>query len=178
MHLFTKHLGLALAVSLVAVACAAPAIPNDTFADAEDDDTSGSTTKKSPPKKSSSPAPSDDAPEGDPTTPTTPGTPAPPDAPPTTPPPAGSCAGQQGDACFDCCDQASGGTLATANDAFGQCACGAGGQCTSVCGTFCGGGQPSAACDQCLTQTCDPAAEALCTSAACQAGLTCLDQCQ
>lgn len=48
-------------------------------------------------------------------------------------------------------------------------------QCASACGqSFCNGQQPSAACEACLTSTCEPAADALCTGAACQAGAQCL----
>lgn len=176
MNLFNKHLGLALAISFVAVACAAPTIPSGVDGDDDSEESEGATTTKKPStskKKPSTPSNNDTAPpESDPT----PSTPADP-TPTTPPPPAGNCGAQQGDACFDCCDQASGGELAKADDVFGQCACG-GGQCTSVCGSFCNGGQPSAQCDQCLTQTCEPAADAQCTSAACQAGLQCLQQCQ
>lgn len=177
MNLFNKHLGLALVISLVAVACAAPTIPNGTESGEEEEEESEVITKKPSKKKPSTPSNDEQTadPENDPATPSTPSTPDP--GPGTTPPPANNCAAQQGDACFDCCDQVSGGELAQADDVFGQCACG-GGQCTSVCGSFCNGGQPSQQCEQCLTQTCEPAADAKCTSSACQAGLACVQQCQ
>ena len=178
MNLFNKHLALGLAISLVAVACAAPTIPNGTESGEEEEGESEVITKKPSSKKKPS-APKDDEgtadPENDPPA-STPSTPDPGPGTPTTPAP-NNCAAQQGDACFDCCDQVSGGELAQADDVFGQCACG-GGQCTSVCGSFCNGGQPSQQCEQCLTQTCEPAADAQCTSSACQAGLACVQQCQ
>ena len=168
-------LGVALVVSFVAVACAAPTIPNDTTGDDGSDPSSSASTKK--PSKTPAAKTPTTAPEGDPTKPTpkpTPTTPTP--TTPTTPTPTGAnCSGSQtADACFDCCDAPTAGALAKADAAYGKCACG-GGQCTSVCNaTLCNGGQPSAACDQCLQQTCEPAADALCTSAACKAGQQCL----
>lgn len=173
MDRFGHRLALALSsLSLVAVACAAPTIPNDATQDPNAADsevtvtkTPKKTTTTTPPKKDTS-TPS---PEGG-TTPTPTPTPAP------TPAPT-SCAGQTGAACFDCCNTASGGSLAKADDAFELCACG-GGSCTSACNaTFCTGAAPSAACQQCLTATCDPQADALCTSAACKAGQQCAQQC-
>ena len=178
MDRFGKRLALALSLSLVAVACAAPTIPNDTSLSEDPNEADSNITGGSKTPKKTTPTPKNDTgttapPEGgDPAPGTTP-TPTP------TPTPApNNCAGQQGDACFDCCDQASGGTLAKADAAFGQCACG-GGACTSACSAdFCNGSQPSAACEQCLTATCEPQADALCTSAACKAGQQCAQQCQ
>ena len=170
MDRFGHRLALALSsLSLVAVACAAPTIPNDATQDPNAADsevtatkTPKTTTTTTPKKDTSTPSP-----EGG-TTPTP--TPTP------TPAPT-SCAGQTGAACFDCCNTASGGSLAKADDAFELCACG-GGSCTSACNaTFCTGAPPSAACQQCLTATCDPQADALCTSAACKAGQQCAQQC-
>lgn len=184
MDIFSKRLGLALAISLVAVACASPTIPNQGGGDDEDssDPSESASTKKATPKKTtapSSPAGSDSPSGGDNKTTTPPGTPSTPQNPsPSTPPaPGGSCsASADGEACFNCCDQASGGDLGKADDAFGACACEPGGQCATACGaTFCNGQEPSAACDTCLTQKCDPIFEAACTSAACKAGEQCLD---
>lgn len=168
-----SRLGLALALCFVAVACAAPVIPDGTAADDVNGADTATTNKKTPSKKT--PSKSDTAPsDGDPSTGT--GTPA--KAPPTTPAPATNCAGQAADACFDCCNQASGGTLALADNVFGQCACG-GGQCTSVCdANFCSGAAPNAACSSCLQATCDPAETAACTSASCKAGLQCAQACK
>jgi hypothetical protein len=166
-----QRLALALVLSLVAVACAAPTIPDGTTTEdpnSADSDVTGSKT----PKKTTTPkrdtTPTTAPPEADPTPSPTPSpTPAP-----------NTCAGQSGDACFDCCNTASGGTLAPADEAFGQCACG-GGACTSACDAdFCTGAQPSAACEQCLKATCEPQANALCTSAACKAGQQCAQQCR
>jgi hypothetical protein len=177
MDRFGKRLSLALSLSLLAAACSAPTIPNDST-DSEDPNADSDVTaakapkKTTPPKKTTTPtAP----PEGETPAPTPNPTPNPT---PTPTPAPNACAGQQGDACFDCCDQASGGALAQADNAFGQCACG-GGACTSACSAdFCTGAQPSAACEACLTGTCEPQADALCTSAACKAGQQCAQQCQ
>jgi hypothetical protein len=176
MDLAGKRLGfgLALTLSLVVVACAAPTIPNDGVGgedpESQDGDITGSkkTPKKTTPKKTDSEAP----PEGDPApTPTPSPTPAP------TPAPTISCTQTDPDACFDCCNSGSGGAYGKADAAFGQCACG-GGQCTTACGNdYCTGQPPSAACESCLTQTCEPAANALCTTAACKAGQQCAQKC-
>lgn len=162
-----KALGFALALSFVAVACAAPTIPESGLG--EDPSQSAATKKPStattPPKKDNSAPPADPANPA----PTDPANPAPTDPTPT------SCAAKATfDECFQCCDAPTGGALKAADDAFGQCACG-GGQCTSACGaTFCAGQQPTAACETCLTNTCDTAADALCTTAACKSGQQCL----
>lgn len=86
---------------------------------------------------------------------------------------------QAPDACFDCCNQGSGGALAPADNVFGQCACGTGGQCTAVgdANLCTPGGAPDAACSSCLQATCAPAETAACTSAACKVGLACAKQC-
>ena len=92
---------------------------------------------------------------------------------------ATNCTGQSADACFDCCNQASGGALAIADNIFGQCACGTGGQCTAFCdANLCSGITADSACASCLQATCKPAETAACTSAACKAGLQCAQQCQ
>lgn len=181
MHLLTTHrLGLALAscVSVVVAACASPTIPDDGSLD----DGAGAATANKKPTTTKKPTTKDGnaAPEGDPST----GTSAPAKAPattpstPATPPSTSQCAGQTGDACFDCCNQASGGALAPADNVFGQCACGTGGQCTSVCdANLCSGAGADAPCSSCLQATCAPAEAAACTSAACKAGLQCMHQC-
>ncbi len=178
MILFGKRLALALALSLVAVACAPPNIPDDGTGGENPDVGEGASTGKKTPKKTTPEKTGAEAEsEADPGT-TADATPPKTTTPPATTPPPNNCAqAADPDACFDCCDQASGGTLAKADAAFGQCACE--GQCATECGaTYCNGGQPSAACDQCLTQTCQPAANALCTSAACKAGAQCAQQCR
>jgi hypothetical protein len=172
-------LGLALALCFVAVACAAPAIPDGTAADDVNGADSATANKKTPAKKT--PAKSDPASSnGDTSTGSGTPAPAPPTTPttPTTPAPTTNCAGQAPDACFDCCNQASGGTLAPADNIFGQCACGTAGQCTAVCdANFCSGTAADAACSSCLSATCDPAETAACTSASCKAGLQCAQTC-
>ncbi|MDB4936899.1 MAG: hypothetical protein JWP87_3871 [Labilithrix sp.] len=163
-------LGLGLALSLVVVACAAPTIPNDVGDSADSADSNVTGSKKTPKKTKNDPEAS---PEGDPAPESTPA----PDPTPAPAPTPTNCNQTAADACFDCCNQASGGTYAKADEAFGQCACG-GGQCTAVCeNDLCTGAPPSAACQQCLTQTCEPAANALCTSAACKTGQACVKQC-
>ena len=185
MDLFnSKRLGLALVISLVAVACAAPAIPSDLSEDDEDADTSdqditGAGKKKTPSKTTPKPK-GETQPEGEGETP--PGTPPPSSPPPSNPPPGtpppggGQCGQQDPEACFQCCDTASNGDLGKADEVFFTCACDA--QCASACGNnFCNGAQPSAACETCLKNTCEPAADAACTSAACKAGMACLNSC-
>lgn len=178
----SKRIGLALILSSIAIACAAPAIPgqlgNDDEEEEEEQSESASNKKKTTPSKKTTPkspapsAPADSAadPGADPLPPNNdPGTPPPP------PPPAGGQCSQQQDpeACFMCCDDVSQGALAQADEAFGACACE--GQCASACGNnWCNGGQESAACGQCLQQTCEPAFESACSGAACKAGLACL----
>ncbi len=168
MNRSNKALGLALVLSFVAVACAAPAIPQSD--DVSGDDAAQTTTKKPSPKKPTpSPAGSTD-PDGAAPSPT-----PDPSSPTPTPTPADCSSSASYDACFQCCDAQAGGTLGPADNAFGACACDAGGQCASACGqNFCNGQQPSAACEACLTSTCEPAADALCTGAACKAGVQCL----
>jgi hypothetical protein len=168
-----RRLALALSLSLAAVACAAPTIPNDSGEDPNSADSDVTATKA--PKKTTTPKKDTTTPpEGDNTTPAPSPTPT-----PTPTPTPNACAGKTGDACFDCCNEASGGTLGPADEAFGQCACGDAGACTGACGAdFCTGAAPSATCQQCLTATCDPKADALCTSAACKAGQQCASQCQ
>jgi len=170
MDRLNKALGFALALSLVAVACAAPAIPSDLDEDSSPSEAASTkkpSTAKTPPKTDNTPAPDPSNP-----TPADPSNPTPADPTPT----PGSCGAKATfDECFQCCDAPTGGALKKADDAFGQCACG-GGQCAAACGTtFCTGQQPSAACDTCLTNTCDPAASALCTTAACKVGEQCLE---
>jgi len=176
--LANNRFGLALALCFIATACASPTIPDD--GNLADDGSGAATASKKTPSTSSkkTPAKNDTSSTGnDPSTST--GTPAPAPAPaPATPAPITNCAGQAADACFDCCNQASGGALAPADNVFGQCACGTGGQCTSVCdANMCSGSAPDAACSSCLQATCQPAETAACTSAACKAGLQCAQQC-
>jgi hypothetical protein len=178
---FTKNVGLALILSLsgVVFACAAPTIPDGGGLSTDDPNaTSASSGNKKTPKTTSTPGTGTAAPEGDAPPASTDTAPAPTTtAPPPTTPPTAQCAGQTGDACFDCCNTASGGTLGAADKVFGQCAC-LGGQCTVVCAlNFCSGTAPSAACKQCLDTTCVPAENAACTSDSCKAGLACLQQC-
>jgi hypothetical protein len=167
-------LGLALVLCFVGVACAAPTIPDDTTT--PDDSGGAATANKKPPPAKATTAPS----ESDPSTTTS--TPPPATTPPaTTAAPTfntATCTAQAPDACFDCCNQGSGGALAPADNVFGQCACGTGGQCTAVCdANLCTGGVATAACSSCLQATCAPAEAAACTSAACKAGLACAKQC-
>jgi hypothetical protein len=177
MDLLTNNrLGLALALSLVVAACASPTIPGD--GNLADDGSGASTaSKKTPSTSKKTPTKSDTASsEADPSTPASTPPPAP-AATPTTPASTAQCAGQARDACFDCCNQASGGALAPADNVYGQCACG-GGQCAAVCdANLCSGGAADAACSSCLQATCVPAEAAACTSAACKAGLQCANQC-
>lgn len=171
-----KRLGLALVLSLVGVACAAPPIPNDALGEGEEEsgDPASTSNKKSnlPAKKGTTDAPAGETPPG--TTPpadtTPPGT-----TPPATPPAGGQCAAEAtGEGCFTCCDKASGGELAKADEVYFTCACDA--DCASQCGSnMCNGQQPSAACDTCVQQKCEPKADAACTSAACKAGVACLE---
>lgn len=162
-----KALGIALTLSFVVVACAAPAIEGD-----DGSDLAGSSTTKKP---STAKTPDDNAVDGSTPTPSNPTPSDPTTPPPGAPAPTDCSASADYDSCFTCCDTPTGGSLAAANDKFGACACDTGGACTSVCSAnFCNGDDPSAACDTCLTNTCEAQADALCSSAACQAGLTCL----
>jgi hypothetical protein len=169
-------LGIALVLCFVGVACAAPAIPDDPTLD----DSSGAATanKKTPPTQTTKPtAPS----ESDPSTTTSTPPPATTTPPATTAAPTfntATCTAQAPDACFDCCNQGSGGALAPADNVYGQCACGTGGQCAAVCdANLCTGGVATAACSSCVQATCVPAEAAACTSAACKAGLACAKLC-
>lgn len=182
MHLLsTDRLGLALAFSFVVAACASPTIPDDGNLP-NDSAGAASVNKKPTATKKPSSSSSNAAPEGNPSdTTTSPPAKAPATTtttpPATTPPSTSQCAGQTGDACFDCCNTASGGALAPADNVFGQCACG-GGQCTAVCdANLCNGIGADATCSSCLQTTCAPAETAACTSTACKAGLQCLQQC-
>lgn len=166
MNRFGKHLGraaLALGLSLVATACSAPTAPDASSSDEDLSSVNTDTTVTKTPR------------------PTTPATKPPPPVKPagTAPPPANACAQQVGQhACFDCCNQASGGALAISDEVFDQCACGTGGACTAVCdANYCSNGQTTAACEACLTATCEPLENSQCTTAACKAGLQCMDEC-
>jgi hypothetical protein len=181
MDLFnSKRLGLAVVLSLIAVACAAPQIPNETGGDEEtgEEPVIAGNKKKSTPTKPGTTQTTDSntpAPTGTPTpAPSGTQTPTPVPLPGGDPAPTGACAATaDGEACFQCCDQASGGELAKADEAFFTCACDA--QCATQCGAnFCAGQEPSAACETCLTNTCEAAASAACTSAACKAGEQCM----
>ena len=178
MHLLSTRLGLALGLCLLAVACASPTIPDD--GNLADDGAGAATVDKKPSSSTKKPAPKNDTSSTSNSSSTGASTPAPAPAPaPATAPPITSCTGQTGDACFDCCNQASGGALAPADNIFGQCACGTGGQCTAVCdANLCSGVTADSACASCLQATCAPAETAACTSAACKAGLACFRQCQ
>lgn len=158
---------LAAALALVAVAAVACSSPTITTEEVPDEDNPSS---KTPSSKSDASTPSTNT---DPGT----GTPTDPDGgTSTTPPTTTDCTSTTTyDTCISCCDAPSGGQLAAADEAFGKCACESGGACASACGSsFCNGDSPSAACDQCLTNTCDPQADALCTSAECQAAVQCV----
>lgn len=66
-------------------------------------------------------------------------------------------------ACFDCCDAAHPGGWEVAAKAFDDCVCQQ--VCAQACGSsYCAGGDPSAACVQCLddAQQCEQAADAAC----------------
>lgn len=172
-----SRLLLSVALALVAplAACAATAQP------ISQDDDAPPTKKKSSTKKTSTDedetTPSDDSPSPSPssTSTTTPAPTSP--STPTDPPPSNQCGGKQGDACIDCCvggnDQAS----AAADQAFESCICQS--ACASACGSsLCKGGQPSAACQQCMQgtggQQCETAWVNACNAnAACRA----IEQC-
>jgi hypothetical protein len=115
--------------------------------------------------------------EGNPTEPADPASPATPAIPGPTNGPCSASASF--DACLQCCDQAAPGGFDFESNAFGQCACGSPGVCAQACaGTFCAGGQATAACEQCLTAAtqCNTAAEAACNAnASCTAAFTCYD---
>lgn len=144
---------------MVMAACSAPPVPSGV----DDDDTDAEPVTK---KKATTASPSNDTPVVE----------AP--LPSTTTIPTSQCSATSGDACFDCCNTASGGALAPADAIFGECACGVSGQCTAVCDTnLCSGLGRTTACDTCLRNTCDQAENAACTSAACKAGLACFKQC-
>ena len=166
-------LAAALAFSVIGAACAAPAID-----DGVDDSAPVITPSKSP--KSSSSDDSDDTDTAD--------NPADASAADATPhltvdasqssdpgTSATDCTLTNSyDDCLSCCDLPTGGQLVAANNAYGACACE--NDCADVCGgNFCEGGTPSTSCQTCLSNTCEPQADALCTSSACQAGLACLD---
>jgi hypothetical protein len=173
MNRFGRRLGraaLALGLALVAAACSAPTVPDTSSSDEE------LGAESSDPIPTKTPRPT--TPAAKPSTPPPVVTPA-----GTAPPPPAAvpnaCAQQVGEyACFDCCNQASGGALGVADNVFDQCACGSGGACTAVCdANYCTNGQTTAACEACLTATCEPLENTQCTSAACKAGMQCLDQC-
>ena len=166
-----KHLGraaLALGLALLAAACAAPTVPDSSASDDLSGAGADGTATKTP-RTANTPS--------KPPPPVKPGGTVPPPPPP--PPVPIACAQQVGDhACFDCCNQASGGTLAVADEVFDQCACGTSGACTAACGAnYCTNGQTSAACEACLTATCEPLENTQCTTAACKAGLQCMHEC-
>lgn len=109
--------------------------------------------------------------------PATPGDPA---APGTPAPGTGQCAGQQTfDTCMQCCDQAAPGGFDIDAQAFGQCVCESPGTCAAACGgSYCAGGQPTPACEQCLEAAvqCSTQAETVCNSnASCAAAFSCYD---
>lgn len=76
--------------------------------------------------------------------------------------------------CAVCCGYSEA-LFAAADEAFGACACQTETDCKAECGaTFCNDQEPSAACDTCLTQKCDPKGAAACeANAACKAFETC-----
>ena len=161
---------LALVGGVTAVACSAP--PAGSIGSDDQDQTAGD-DKKLPTSSSSptNPAPSqNNAPSNDTSPSPSPTPPAPtPDGgtTPVTPSPADQqCAASQDMfACFDCCDAAHPGGWEAADQAWGTCVCTQ--VCAQACGNnFCAGGQPSAACEQCLdnAQQCDDAANTACAA--------------
>jgi len=174
-----------IVVSLVAVALfACSSAPPDTTLDGELNSGNSAKSSKTPSKTSGTGTNTGTAQQTNPTDPADPAAPANPAAPatPTTPAPAGNgqCAGQQtADACFQCCDTASPGGFDVDSQAFGQCVCETPGTCAAACATsFCAGGPPTAACEQCLNGAtqCEAQAEAACNAnAACAAAFACSD---
>jgi hypothetical protein len=130
--------------------------------DSENDNLNSGTTQNTDPTDPSAPAPA---------TPATPTAPAPTN---------GQCAAQQTfDTCMQCCDTAFPGGFEVDAQAFGQCACVSPGVCAQACaGSFCAGGQATAACEQCLVTAtqCETVAEQTCNAnASCSGVFTCLD---
>lgn len=101
--------------------------------------------------------------------------------PPTTPPAPNTC-GAAADfiACIDCCDQASPGGFEVDAKAWDDCICQT--ACAQACGgSYCNGGEPSAACEQCMdgAKQCDQAAATACqASAGCAAAMACVQNSQ
>jgi hypothetical protein len=181
----TSLLGiLVLAGGVMAAACSAPPagrVGSDDQDQTEDDGKLPATSKN--PTEPSNTTNNNAAPST-PTPSTT--TPAPTPSPEggTTPAPVpgtGQCAAAADMfACFDCCDAAHPGGWEVADQAWGDCICQT--ACAQACGgNFCQGGQPSAACEQCLdtAQQCDAAADAACAANAnCAAANACAQSSQ
>ncbi len=165
MRAVTRSAALLLAVLFGISAAACTAQPQVTSGDSssktktkkgstsddEDEEDEDETPKKSSPKTTPEPDPSEPTPP--PTEPT-----------PSTPPPNAQCAQEQDpDSCIMCCEGGNQQATAAADQAFEQCACG--GSCASACGgSFCRNGQPSAACEQCLANTCEQQWQSACNA--------------
>jgi hypothetical protein len=101
----------------------------------------------------------------------------------TTPPPSGDpgqcSASTSADACYECCDAAHPGAIDVWYDAADACACQSPGVCAAQCGSdYCQGGQPSAACADCLdnaVQCLDAGDQACKADPGCAAVLACED---
>ena len=160
----------ALTAGIMAVACSAP--PAGPIGSGEQDQTDDG-DKKLPTSSSSptNPAPSNNSTPGSTTDPAATPAPTPTPLPDGGVAPAPSPADQQCAAatdmwaCFDCCDAAHPGGWEVAEQAFDDCVCQT--ACAQACGgNYCQGGQPSAACEQCLDNAvqCDDAANTACAA--------------
>ena len=168
-----RTIEIVAAVLGFSIACAAPVISSDDSAGGSFESSgSGKKTSKSSSGSSSEPAADDDAGTIDPT-PTDDDGDAGPSSTPTTTSPADCSSTSTYDSCLQCCDAPTGGQLSIANATFAGCACTD--DCASACGgNYCQGDDASSSCDSCLNNICEPQADAQCTSAACMAGLQCL----
>jgi hypothetical protein len=167
---------IALGLGFAAMACAAPAIPDES--QDLDDTESGSTTKKNNKNGSSSSSSSGGSklpPKGGDTGEDEEGEPPPKEGDTTTPPATSCTSSASYEACYQCCDPTK--AVEPAIDAFGLCACQNPGTCAAQCGNnYCSGQQPTAACEQCLNAAtaCEAKADAAC-GAACKAAIACVD---
>lgn len=174
----------ALTTGLMAAACSAPpagGLGTDEQ-DQTDDDNGGRLPTSSTSSTEPKPGTTNDAPANTQTPPSS--TPAPtPDAsaPPVTPPPPDQCnATADWMSCIDCCDQANPGGFEVDGQAWDDCICQT--ACAQECGgSYCNGGDPSFACEQCMqnAQQCDQAADTACqANAACAAAIACIQSSQ
>jgi hypothetical protein len=166
---------------LVVAACSAP--PAGTLGSNDQDQTAdgdeklpASSTSATDPAKSSNPAPNTPIPSSD-------SVPAagPEGGASTTPPTAGSCSSSADwMSCVDCCGQQNPGGFEVDGQAWNDCICQT--ACASACGAnYCNGGDPSAACEQCMQNApqCDQAAETACqANASCAAAIACVQNSQ